>query len=141
MGVPLFFAVNGFLILSKNVDPRKHILKTIRLYILTICWSFITVLSLILINGDKYSIIEFIKTVVFLKIGTNNHLWFMFVLVSIYLIVPVIKLAYDHKDRRVIYFLVATVFLFSFGTVCLGWVLNAIKLALGYNIVYDGRVL
>ncbi len=64
----------------------------------------------------------------------------MFVLVSIYLIVPVIKLAYDHKDRRVIYFLVATVFLFSFGTVCLGWVLNAIKLALGYNIVYDGRV-
>lgn len=57
MGVPLFFAVNGFLILSKNVDPRKHILKTIRLYILTICWSFITVLSLILINGDKYSII------------------------------------------------------------------------------------
>src|SRR5467141_2314788 len=107
--------VNGYLLLNRPLDLRRHLLKTFRLYLLTLTWSLITVLCLIKIDGDSYSAWQFIHTVLFLKLGVNNHLWFLFALVSIYLLLPAVKVVYDHPNQRVIWWLLALIFVFSFG--------------------------
>ena len=116
IGVPLFFAVNGYLLLNRPLDFRKHVFKTLRLYFLTLIWSLITVGALIGIDGDRYSISEFFRAVVYLKMGVNNHLWFLFALVSLYLLLPAIKPIYDYPDEKPILWLLWLFFIFSLET-------------------------
>jgi len=75
-----------------------------------------------------------------LKHGENNHLWFLFALVSIYLLLPAIKAIYDH-DRNVMLWTLFLLFIFSFGNLAVNWCLNLGQAALGHSIdVVDGRI-
>lgn len=141
-GVPIFFTINGYLLLNRPLRFRPHVTKTLRLYFLTIIWSLITTSLLIPIEGDRYSsLTDFFHAVVFLKQGGNNHLWFLFTLISIYLFLPILKLAYDSQDKTPLLWLLALVFLFSFCTVLGDWCINVINWLLGHNpIVIDGEI-
>lgn len=114
MGVPLFFMANGYLLFKGSFDLKKHILKTIKIIILTLVWGAITLVLFMPINHEWLSLKEFVVALLKWRQGWIDYLWFMGCLVCIYCIFPVLKYAYnyDYKILRVIAVLCMT---FVFG--------------------------
>ena len=54
--VPIFFFVNGYLLFGKKLDLKKHIKKTIKFIILTIIWSTIGFMIIMVIEKHSFSI-------------------------------------------------------------------------------------
>lgn len=129
--VPLFFVVNGALLLNGNYDTKKHIKKTITIIALTVIWGVITLFILAPIMGDHYTVKEFISALWHWKQGRINHLWFMTTIACIYLFFPLIKAAYQKDNKSALYYFLVVVFIFTFGNTLLNnakdigqWVLN-----------------
>lgn len=123
--VPLFFMVNGAIILNKEIDIKDTFLKAIKIYFLYFFWGAALLLLLKLILNDKYTTLDFIKSVFFLKEHRTTQLWFLRALVSIYLILPLIKLAYNDTDRRYLFYTMVVIFVFSFGNNLINIVINS----------------
>ena len=122
-GVPLFFMVNGAVMLNKSFDIKKHIKKIIATVILTILWAIISLLLLIPIKGEYLSIVGLIKALWSWKLGWINHLWFLQSLICIYIIFPLIKVTYD-KDKKNIYFFLVVTFILTFGNTLINMLAN-----------------
>jgi len=135
--VPLFFMVNGALVLNKEFNLRKNIHKIIKLFILVNIWAFLLIILLKYITHDTYTWDSLLKSVWSLKLGKLNHLWFLKALISIYLLLPLIKPAYDNSDRSILYFTVAGLFLFSFGNNFIGNIVNAAQYFAGVDFLPD----
>lgn len=136
MAVPLFFMVNGALLLNRPYKLGKHIKKTIYLYILLNLWSLISLTLFIPIEGATYSIKEFLSAWFLLKVHVSNHLWFLQALISVYLLFPVIKAVYDLEDNKLTLKIFSfVVFIFSFGSLFLHTVLNVAETVLGLNYI------
>ncbi|KAI9135305.1 acyltransferase [Acaryochloris sp. CCMEE 5410] len=136
MAVPLFFMVNGALLLNRPYRLGKHIKKTIYLYILLNLWSLISLALFIPIDGATYSIKEFVSAWFLLKVHVSNHLWFLQALISVYLLFPVIKAVYDLEDNKLtLKILCFVVFIFSFGSLFLHTILNVAETVLGFNYI------
>lgn len=138
-GVPLFFMVNGALMLNRNYDLTKHIKKIITIIILTIAWAIITLLMLAYIGGYSYSITEFINALWTLEKGTISHLWFLQALVCVYILFPLIKEVYDKRDKSLLKYIMAVVFIFTFGNVLLNIISNFIEVIMGTNYMTSSR--
>jgi len=159
VGVPLFFMVNGALLLNKSYDIQKHVRKILTIFILLILWAAITLLLLIPKFNDTYTILEFIKAIYYLEYGKINHLWFLKAIIYLYLLFPLIKALYDQNEIKLYWYLIIILILFTFGSVLLnnglsvlsfvfsiegfqnknidlfGW-LNPFDLSFSYSIVY-----
>ena len=112
--VPLFFLANGFLLINREFDLKKHLKKTGRLILLTFVWGAVNLLILMPIKNQWFSAGEFIDALWTWKQGWINHFWFMGALVCIYLLFPLMKTAYDH-NRKVFYYWVAACVILTFG--------------------------
>lgn len=105
--VPLFFLVNGALLFNRPFRLRRHLRRIIAAIVLTIIWSIITQLALMSMGTtEPLSLIDIVRNTVALKSGVNNHLWFMFALIVLYCLFPLLKLAYDRSVPIFITFLV-----------------------------------
>lgn len=112
--VPLFFFANGFLLLNKKFDLKKHIIKSIRLVVLTFIWGGIDILIIMCIKDDPLTVKEFFKALWSWKLGWINYLWYMGALICIYVFFPLIKVVYDN-NRKVFYYFVIITAIFTFG--------------------------
>jgi surface polysaccharide O-acyltransferase-like enzyme len=112
MAVPLFFMVNGALLLNKPCKLENHLRKVLYLYILVFVWSAISLVVFIPIEGTSYSLKEFLKAWFYLKQGTSNHLWFLQTLISVYLIFPFLKVIYDLPQRKLLKLFSIIIFVF-----------------------------
>lgn len=120
VGVPIFFFMNGLLLLNKKqLDLKKHVRKIFNIVLLTFLWSLITLVALNQIKGETFSVFEIIKGVWFFKDNYNNHLWFLATLVGIYFFYPLLHHAY-HFSRDIFFFFFAGVMLFTIGNTLLG---------------------
>lgn len=135
--VPLFFFANGFLLLNKKFDLRKHIYKTIKITSLYFVWSALTIFIKMYICGQFLGIKETISSIIFLKLGWNNHLWFLKVLVVIYIIFPIIKYIYDSNRALFIYFIVICS-ISTFGCNILSNIASVMVYIIGSHRVFDG---
>lgn len=106
--VPLFFFINGALLLNKKLDIKKHTKKIIRIIIITEIWACITLLLMMVAKEQILNIKEFFKAMWQWKSMWINHLWFLPSLVVIYIFFPVIKSAYDNNKSYFKFFLVVT---------------------------------
>lgn len=113
--VPLFFFVNGYLLLGRPLDLKKHTRKTVKLMVLTCFW----ILFLLVVLQDYYQQpidwAELKEGVWNLRGGWNNQLWYLGVLIGIYLIFPLLKAAYD-SNRGGFYWFTAAMALAVFGS-------------------------
>jgi surface polysaccharide O-acyltransferase-like enzyme len=125
--VPIFFFVNGALMLNMRFDLKKHIYKTMTIIVVSVIWAVITMLILMPIKGQFFSVLEIIKSIWELKIGWVNHLWFLQAIVVIYIFFPIIKVAYDN-NIQVLYFFLAVIFIETFGNTLL---INIASLSIG----------
>ncbi len=126
--VPVFFFVNGLLLLKKKeIDVIRHAKKVLRICILTVVWSFITLGSLSLLRNESLSISQLIMNVhISLRMHWNNHLWFLGTIVVIYIFYPFIHLAY-YKSKPVFYFFFISILLFTFGRTFLDGLFSTIS--------------
>lgn len=112
---PLFFVANGFLLFQKEFNLKKHLFKILKFLILMAIWGLITTLFLMLIRGESLSFNQILEYSFTLKQTWTNHLWFLRALICIYLIFPLLKIAFDKHNKIFIYFIIIC-FIFSFGS-------------------------
>ena len=117
-GVPLFFFCNGFIMLNRPLNLKKHIIKTVRLVIITTIWAFLTVALMCIIDKVDFSFIEYIKAVINLKSDMIGYFWFMGSFVCLYLLFPVIKGAFDSNKASILYFAIIS-FIIPIGIIVL----------------------
>jgi len=132
--VPLFFFVNGYLLLSKKFDLNKHLRKVIKYTAVTIIWYIITLAWLVFLHRDQ---LEFggLSTVINLVKSGINHLWFMGALICIYLIFPILKVVYDQNKKVFLYFTIICL-IFTIGNTILNEVIT-----IGSHIIGHPRIL
>lgn len=104
--VPLFFLANGYLLLNRPMDLKKHGKRTLQMLLLTIFWAVFTLLVLMPVKQEFFSLGQLIGAVMEWKEGWIHHLWFMGALVCLYIFFPLLKTAYDHDLRNLVYFTV-----------------------------------
>lgn len=110
--VPLFIAVNGAILFSRPFDMRKHVRRTIAAIVLLFLWRAIHLIVLRSLGAPELAPVQFASAL----IGGEaegyvlGHFWFLYALVRLYVLFPLLKLAWD-KYRRALYPLLAALFI------------------------------
>lgn len=129
--VPLFFFVNGYLLLNRPFDLKKHIFKMLNILYLTGIWDIIIILLLMPIKKEYLTLGGFLECLWAMPQGWTNYLWYMGTLIGIYIFFPLLKTAFDTNRKIFIYFTITCAIL-TFGNVligdCASIVLNLLKL-------------
>ncbi|MBN1183342.1 MAG: acyltransferase family protein [Bacteroidales bacterium] len=109
--VPIFFMISGALLLSKDYTLSIFIKKRfLRLLPPFIFWSLIYITYRLVIdfhNGLTMSFFEICKYVIIkLCQGSSDHLWFVYYIMGLYLVIPIIRKWIKNADNNeIIYFL------------------------------------
>lgn len=118
IAVPIFFMVNGALMLGGDFSLKKHIKKTLILIAVVTAWRGIY-LGLAAAGGSIHADItvkEYLEYFIFeaLKIGNCSaaHLWFIKELIPIYVVFPLLYYAFHQGKEGKTFLKILTVFLF-----------------------------
>ncbi|GAA0827106.1 acyltransferase [Clostridium tertium] len=103
--VQIFIMLSGMFILSpkKNITTRNIYTKYLpRMVVALLFWSSIYLISFPLnLENIKYIIISILKG------QTNYHLWFLYMIIGLYIITPVLRIITSHGNKKQIeYFLI-----------------------------------
>lgn len=117
LGVPLFFMISGALMLNETKEisferiVKKYVLNSLFLLFL---WSFLYAileeLLVPLLEGKKILILKFLKAVVW----GHYHLWFLFAIIGLYLITPILRLFVKKENKKYIEWFVLLGIVFEF---------------------------
>lgn len=108
--VPLFFMISGALLLNKDYELKTFLKKRfVRLVPPLLFWSLVyLVYNNLIYETTVYNVLEFIKTVVRgLLYGSEDHLWFVYEMIGLYLFIPIIRKYINHSTtNEILYFLI-----------------------------------
>lgn len=135
--VPLFFLVNGALVINKKFNLNQHVRKIIKLVALTLIWAVIIVVCISLIRHESLSLKRAVQIISQWQFGYVHSLWFMHTLIIIYLFFPLIKTAKDYSDQ-VFKYLCIIVFIFTFGNVLIDILADTIQYYTGVGQIDEG---
>ncbi len=107
--VPVFVMISGALFLGKDISLSKLYKHSI-LRIVTAFgfWSVVYALWRYFITHEKHSVREVVLAI----IRGNYHMWFLFIIAGLYLVVPILNAIVANKKTA--YYFVVLSFLFSF---------------------------
>lgn len=100
MGVPLFFMLSGALLLPdpRTLDPLPfYRMRFRRLLLPFLCWDIVYFLENAWLQAPSPR--QFLVELLTLR-GSKYHLWYVYKIASIYLLLPFLKRALDHCRRR-----------------------------------------
>lgn len=102
-GVPIFIMISGSLFINKDLSIKTIYKKYIfRIITSLICWSIIYTLLI----SKPYSISNKILTV----IKGHYHMWFLFMIVGLYMITPLVKQITLNKDLTKYFIVLGIIF-------------------------------
>lgn len=136
--VPAFFMINGYLLFSKPLDLCKHIRKIANVALGIFLWkllilllfSFLGLFDTGLINPA--SLAQYFLTAATLGNLPAAPIWFMYALLSIYIVFPIFKIVYDAGHKTILLIIVALGILFIPAATDLDWLFYAVgKLSAG----------
>lgn len=130
IGVPIFVMISGALMLDKNYKyTNKKIIQHIKkLIIFFIFWSLIyTIIYHIII---KYNCIN-VREVVLSFVEGNVHLWFIYMIIGLYLIVPLLRLWVKDENKKYIEYFIMLSMIFSF------FIPQIINIGSKYNDIFN----
>jgi surface polysaccharide O-acyltransferase-like enzyme len=106
ISVPLFFMISGYLLLPRSESLRIFYTKRMtKVLIPFIVWSLIY-LFWFCGNHANVCTVNLVSQLLLVR-GTYYHLWFLYSLISIYFILPVLRLMFKpDMDRRVLWYLI-----------------------------------
>ena len=107
--VPVFVMISGALFLGREQSIKKLFTKNIlRISVILVVWSTLYAIW-------DYKIVHSIaslKSVLFELVTGHYHLWFLYMLIALYMIIPLLN-KITEKEENAIYFIVLA-FVFSF---------------------------
>lgn len=101
IGVPLFFMISGYLLLSADstLDISKFYRKRFgKLLPPLLVWNLIYAVYYAAQAGAPFQFVEFLKRLI--NNGNAYHMWFIYTLLGIYLIAPFLKRIIDASNFR-----------------------------------------
>lgn len=108
-GVPVFFMISGALLLNRDYQLKDFFAKRIlRILPPFIFWSIAYVtFEYFILRGNSFELWDYsIKVVNGLLHGSRYHLWFVYVLIGLYLFVPILrKWIKNASDTEIKYFI------------------------------------
>ena len=114
-GVPIFVLVNGFLLINKNIEIKKHCKKMLKILFLLVFWSVVSYILFNLISKNSMSLKGMIDNTLTLNISNkyNGPLWFLQNLLMLYFVYPIISYTY-RNNKNYYYYLFVIVTFFTF---------------------------
>lgn len=108
--VPVFVMISGALLLSKEYELGDFLKRRLsRIVIPFLFWSLIYVFYLFYSEQIDYTGDFWITTrqvLHLLKVGSSYHLWYVYMLIGLYLIIPILsKFIRNATEKEVLYFL------------------------------------
>lgn len=89
LGVPLFLAISGVLLLNQEKDVFKFYRKSlIPMIITTEIWTVFNYFFVWIIYDRHFIVSDLIKEMLFLKDGELSHMWYMPMIIGIYVFIP-----------------------------------------------------
>ena len=117
LAVPVFFMVNGALLMEKELVLKDHIKRMIGIYAGLVAWRALIFIVYYFINGGTeltpYKILEFLFVNKTIQGIPTEHMWFTFALLKIYIVFPLVKYAID-RDKNIAKYLIVILFCFSY---------------------------
>ena len=108
--VPLFFMVNGYLMLRKEYSIKKLLLKNLKLLFVLFFWAFVSVAITMYAQGDCERGMESIKTLVVNSIFIGkpycNHLWFLKAIFVLNVLNPILFSFIHGRENHLRYLLI-----------------------------------
>lgn len=106
--VPIFFMISGalFLDVNKKMTFRNMVRHVLRLVAFLLVWAVVYQLA----NGQR-ELKEIIRNIIWAN--TQTHLWFVYAMIGIYLLVPLLKIFVNHASPEIIVYALALFFVFS----------------------------
>lgn len=100
LGVPLFLAISGTLLLGKTMNAKKFYKKSLLPLVLTTeIWIFLNYLFVCIFRGVTFNILELVKQLLFLKESSLSHMWYMPMIIGIYIVLPFLsRVINEHTD-------------------------------------------
>ena len=116
--VPVFFMITGALLLNpmKEITIEKSVKKYIMRIFYPLCfWGIIYAFLMILSNEKRIGFYMLPKSIEYVIEGKSfSHLWYLYVLIGIYLILPLIKSFINNCCKRDIDYLLFVLFIMDF---------------------------
>lgn len=144
IGVPLFLMISGALLLNRDYDNKglsrfiKH--NWLQLFITTEIWLAIMFWykqllpdSILLSEGIVKCLINFVMTLLFLNPVTMSSMWYMFMILCVYLLIPILAISLKKIDYKYFFIPMIIVIFSSF----IMPDINGILGTLGFNEVID----
>ncbi len=115
-GVPIFVAISGFLLLPRETQGKKILLKIKKMLLLIVIWFVLYSISLKLLYGQSLNLRNSILD--FLRLNSSNSqagfLWYLQSLIGVYLLLPIISYIY-RNNQKLYHYLTAIVVICSAG--------------------------
>ena len=135
-GVPMFFLVNGALLFTRPLRLKKHISKTLAIYLVLVVWRLIYLFPVGAVSRVPLS--GFGKNQIFLYLFAFGnldgigigHLWFIEALLAVYLLFPLFRICFSHPlGRKLILFFAVYGLVMTNGMTALQILLDALAAA------------
>lgn len=119
VSVPIFFMISGCLFLNSNKEKSVKELfshSIFRLLIFLIFWSI--VYKLVQFPQNELSLGKNIQNILMeiLKGDTQSHLWFVYAIIGMYLIVPLLRSSVQNSERKTLLYII--VICIVLGSIC-----------------------
>lgn len=101
MCCPLFFAVNGILLLNKARTYDYYLPKMFKILFLILFWGILSNLFSAFLYAGEYSMKSCIADLFYLRNGYCNHLWFMCTLFILYSIYPLLSIVTNERKTLI----------------------------------------
>ena len=96
ISVPIFFMISGALLVNREFDKKKYIKRLNKYIILIIVWDLIYLIWEYLYLGTTYD-----KLYMLLVQPYRAHLWFLYTIIVLYFVQPLIKMLLDSSNKTV----------------------------------------
>lgn len=113
VGVPLFIMISGALMLKEEREfyCRRSVFRLIQLFLI---WSLVYAMMYHVItpilNGENINIVELFGAI----IHGHYHLWYMFAIIGLYLLTPILRSFVNLKNRNIIKYFIILSIIFQF---------------------------
>lgn len=111
VAVPLFFMISGSLLLDKKYSLKKIYFKIFKLVIFLVLWAFVyKMIQLPVENRNYVGVKNSIKEILYGN--TQTHLWFVYAIIGLYVITPVLyNLVHSCSYNELLYAIAIVFFL------------------------------
>ena len=117
MAVPLFFMVHGALVFPRETTPKKQVNRFLKVLMQLYVWNTVYLLLSVATGLTEPTEItgEFLFQYYFCKLDssgiTSGHLWFIYALLVLYALYPVLETCKKHNEKVFQYIMIACFFL------------------------------